>query len=211
MNIKEKLDQSNKIFFEIYNSKEYDSLKNIISDAKEVIFCGVGKNWYICEKIVKTWLSMGIRCQSLDCVHALHGDLGMLTSNNDKKVIFFLSKSGTTDELIKLVKTINMLKHNNIIDSSNITMVGFSLNKNMDGTLFDMCLCPTDYEYQDIQEFDQRNLVPSLSINTMQMVLDALGVEVYEKNPKLIENYKFNHLAGKNGQRLGGDNILKNL
>jgi hypothetical protein len=24
---------------------------------------------------VKTWLSMGIKCTALDCVHALHGDL----------------------------------------------------------------------------------------------------------------------------------------
>lgn len=210
MTIEEKIKQSNELFFDILNNEQIPGILQIIENADEIIFSGVGKNWYICEKVVKTWLSMGIQCQALDCVHALHGDLGMI-QNNRNKVIFFISKSGTTDELVKLVKIINDLKSTGKLNPSLITTIGFNLNKNSDSSLYDFNLTPSEIEYLNVQEFDQRNLVPSLSINTMQMVLDYLGVQIYENDQRLIENYKYNHLAGSNGKRLGGDKIINNV
>lgn len=157
---------------------------------------------------------MGLKCTALDCTHALHGDLGLVTLTDEPKIIIFISKSGTTAELIKLVKTCDFLKKEGKILNS--TFVSFYLNvdaaeKYKD--LYDINLCPDIFKYNGLHlsEFDSRNLVPSLSINIMQLTLDALGVALFEDDNILVDNYKYNHLAGNNGKLLGGDKILNNI
>ena len=188
---------------ELNRLREYIQNSNIAFD-KGFIFSGVGKNWYICEKLTKTFLSMGLKAQSLDPVHALHGDLGMV----DGQVIFFISKSGNTEELIKFAKTLRALKNQNI---KQCIMVGFCLNnKFQNNGLYDYLIIPSDKFSKDkIYEFDQKNIVPTLSINIMQMILDKFGVEIFESNDYLVNNYKYNHLAGENGRRLGVDKLLE--
>lgn len=208
-----KVDLCNEVFKKIVESDSYKQLVKDFSDGEppRIILSGVGKNWYICEKIVKTYLSLGIQSEALDCVHALHGDLGMLMSN-DKKLLIFVSKSGTTEELIRLVKIINTLRNDGII--KNLETVGFYMNtaEKIDTNLYDrVILLPEGYTYSDIPEFDDRNIVPSLSINTMQLVLDCFGVEIYQARKNLVDNYVYNHLGGANGRRLGSEKFLNTV
>ena len=51
-----------KIYEELLNNENTEYLINyLIRNYKNgIIFCGVGKNWYIAEKLCKTALSMGI-------------------------------------------------------------------------------------------------------------------------------------------------------
>lgn len=210
----EKIDSMMKVFADITESKEFTNLLETIKTKKVLprfIFAGVGKNWYICEKIVKTFISMGIHAEALDCTHALHGDLGILSSiayANEEKFVFFISKSGTTAELITLAKVVKALKLNNKI--VNITTISFNLNtKKPFADLFDININPSE-KFKDMimYEFDERNLVPSLSINIMQMLLDLFGNEIYESKPELVEHYVYNHLGGSNGEKLGGNKLL---
>ena len=208
-----KVDLCIDVFKKISISDEFKKLVSdySVGDTPRIILSGVGKNWYICEKIVKTYLSLGIQSEALDCVHALHGDLGMLMSN-EKKLLIFVSKSGTTEELIKLVKIINTLRKDGII--KNLETVGFYMNTSdkIDISLYDrVILLPSGYEYKDIPEFDERNIVPSLSINTMQLVLDYFGVQIYEARQNLVDNYVYNHLGGANGRRLGSEKFLESV
>ena len=209
----EKVDLCNEVFKKIVESPEYKRLVNdySIGQVPRIILSGVGKNWYICEKIVKTYLSLGIQSEALDCVHALHGDLGMLMSD-EKKLLIFVSKSGTTEELIRLIKIINTLRKDGII--KNLETVGFYMNTpdKIDTSLYDrVILLPDGYTYSDIPEFDDRNIVPSLSINTMQMVLDCFGVTIYQARQNLVDNYVYNHLGGANGRRLGSEKFLNTV
>lgn len=208
-----KVDLCNEVFKKIVESDSYKQLVKDFSNGElpRIILSGVGKNWYICEKIVKTYLSLGIQSEALDCVHALHGDLGMLMSN-DKKLLIFVSKSGTTEELIRLVKIINTLRNDGII--KNLETVGFYMNtvEKIDTNLYDrVILLPEGYTYSDIPEFDDRDIVPSLSINTMQLVLDCFGVEIYQARKNLVDNYVYNHLGGANGRRLGSEKFLNTV
>lgn len=209
----EKVDLCNEVFKKIVESPEYKRLVDdySIGQTPRIILSGVGKNWYICEKIVKTYLSLGIQSEALDCVHALHGDLGMLMSD-EKKLLIFVSKSGTTEELIRLIKIINTLRKDGII--KNLETVGFYMNTpdKIDTSLYDrVILLPDGYTYSDIPEFDDRNIVPSLSINTMQMVLDCFGVSIYQARQNLVDNYVYNHLGGANGRRLGSEKFLNTV
>lgn len=203
----DKIDKMFKLFWDLYENPDLDSIREYLSDRKNldkgIIIAGVGKNFYIAEKIYKTFISMGIKCQALDCVHALHGDLGMV----DGQLIFFLSKSGNTEEMVTVAKTLNMLRDRGIKDFKSC---GFFLNNKPNYIEYDWMITPgKQYTNDDIYEFDSRNLVPSLSINIMQMILDDLGVEMFEKNNDLYEGYKYNHMGGTNGKRLGVDKELE--
>jgi len=210
----DKVDLCIDLFKKTVQTKTYKDLVQKYSNSEKlprIILSGVGKNWYICEKIVKTYLSLGIQSEALDCVHALHGDLGMLMGE-ENKLLIFVSKSGTTEELIKLVKIINTLRNNGII--KNLETVGFYMNTpdKIDVSMYDnVILLPEGYTYSDVPEFDERNIVPSLSINTMQLALDYFGVQIYEAHQNLVDNYVYNHLGGANGRRLGSDDFLKTV
>ena len=210
-----KINYSNKIFKAIMNDVNFKKLDNIYSNGGKlpnIILSGVGKNWYICEKVVKTYLSLGIHAEALDCVHALHGDLGML-KGDDPKLLIFVSKSGTTKELVKLVEIVDELRKKNIL--KNLFVVGFYLNNIENISTKDMydilITLPNGFRYEDVPEFDNRNIVPTLSINTMQMVLDYFGIHMYESRPELVNGYVYNHLGGNNGKRLNSDKFVKNL
>lgn len=195
------------------------SCNELIRELKKVdnptfIFSGVGKNWYICEKEVKTFISMGLNAKSLDCTHALHGDLGMLMNPNELKYLFFVSKSGKTSEMHKLIDVIIDLKNKGII--KNIKIVFVCLNSDIGESVniseFDFVINPSkeNKQFSNI-ELDDRNLIPTLSINITQSVLDYIGVQLYESNVDLIDNYKYNHLGGSNGAKLGMDKYLKEI
>lgn len=215
-NLEYKLNSALKLFDNIINSF---NCKKLISELKDkinptFIFSGVGKNWYICEKEVKTFISMGMNAKSLDCTHALHGDLGMLMNPNEEKYIFFVSKSGKTEEMHKLIDVIIDLKNKEVIKNIHIIMICLypDVLEIYKDKCFDYILVP-DEIYKDISniELDERNLIPTLSINITQLVLDYIGVSVYETHQELIDNYKYNHLGGHNGSILKMDKYLKEI
>ena len=68
---------------------------------------GVGKSGFICKKISASLSSIGIRSNFLDPVGALHGDVGAIRAGD---VVVLFSKSGATDELLRLVPVIRQKK-----------------------------------------------------------------------------------------------------
>jgi len=214
--IQDKLSSTLRIFSDLIESPSCIDLINELKEVKNptFIFSGVGKNWYICEKEVKTFISMGLNAKSLDCTHALHGDLGMLMNDKELKYIFFVSKSGKTNEMHKLIDVIVDLKEKNIIKNINLIMLCLNptIEDSIDATKFEFILKPS-IKFKDIAniELDDRNLIPTLSINITQGVLDYIGVNIYENNPELIENYKYNHLGGSNGRALGMEKYLEEI
>lgn len=69
-----------------------------------LIVTGVGKSALIAQKMVATFNSTGTPSQFLHAVDAIHGDLGMITSED---VIVILSKSGDTREIKALLPFFN--------------------------------------------------------------------------------------------------------
>ncbi len=208
-----KKDVMDRVFKSMTNSRSFRRLVLKYSAREKLpsfVFSGVGKNWYICEKVVKTFISMGIQAQALDPNHALHGDLGMLKADGEK-VLVFVSRSGTTAELVKFAKVVRALKDRGIL--TQLETVALFLNHTKpNAELFDTWIFPNDpANLSTIYEFDERDLVPSLSINILQMILDLLGVLLYEGHPELVAGYVYNHLSGGNGEKLGGAAILNDI
>lgn len=75
----------------------FDQLK---STGSSIIFCGVGKSGIIAQKCAATFTSLGLPSYFLHPTEALHGDLGRVGRND---AIVLLSKSGTTEEILKIL------------------------------------------------------------------------------------------------------------
>ena len=72
----------------------------MVLDCKGVtFFTGVGKSGFIAQKISMTLVSTGTKSVFLNPTDALHGDIGIVGQND---VIVMFSKSGATEELLKL-------------------------------------------------------------------------------------------------------------
>lgn len=95
-------------------SIDKESYEALLSDMVEtarshnkIVFCGMGKNIYICKKIVSTMHSLGIRSCFLHPTEAKHGELGQLEEGD---LLIVLSKSGKTKEVTEMLSYITRNK-----------------------------------------------------------------------------------------------------
>ncbi len=66
----------------------------------QLVFCGVGKSALIGQKLASTFCSLGLPSFLLHPTEAMHGDLGRV---GPEDAWVFISKSGTTEELLQLL------------------------------------------------------------------------------------------------------------
>ncbi len=152
----------------------------------QMVLCGVGKSGLIGEKLSSTFSSLGLRSIFLHPTEALHGDLGR-TSEND--AIIFLSKSGTTSEIIKLLPFLRIKKENRIALVGDMTKA----IANESGIAFD---CSVE------REACINDLAPTTSSTVALAMGDAIAV-AYEKFVGLSrEGFAINHPGGKLGKSL---------
>ncbi|MDO9181997.1 MAG: KpsF/GutQ family sugar-phosphate isomerase [Bacteriovorax sp.] len=85
--------------------------QELLISESALIFCGVGKSGIIAQKCAATFTSLGLPSFYLHPTEALHGDLGRVRKSD---VIVMLSKSGTTEEVLKLLPFLNIKKQNRI-------------------------------------------------------------------------------------------------
>ncbi len=65
-----------------------------------ILFTGIGKSGFIAQKVCQTLVSTGTKAVFLNPTDALHGDIGILGRDD---LVVLMSKSGATDELLRLV------------------------------------------------------------------------------------------------------------
>jgi len=90
------------------NAEEADKLermfRDLIQEDGHLIFCGVGKSGFVARKLASTFTSLQRPSVFLHPTEALHGDLGIIRKQD---VVVLISKSGTTDEILKLLPYIH--------------------------------------------------------------------------------------------------------
>ena len=187
MSISEKI----QIYYNQIIKAENDFEKNIknigaiINDMSynNIYITGIGKSYHIAKKCVATWQSFGMRVNSLLVQDLFHGDLGILRNND---IIFYISNSGNTEELLTVSEYINK--------KYNITQIGITNNddskikKNMNHSI-NIC----NFK---IEEADIFNIIPSVSSVLFLMFLDLLGMHLSELNGFTKEQLKKNHPSG---------------
>lgn len=80
---------------------------DLVTECKgKIILTGMGKPGHIASKIAATFASLGTPSFFLHPGEAMHGDLGMISSDD---IVIAISYSGESDEVIKIIPNIKMI------------------------------------------------------------------------------------------------------
>jgi arabinose-5-phosphate isomerase len=145
-----------------------------------VIVTGIGKSGIICQKIAATFASTGTPAHFLHPAEAVHGDLGVLQSDD---VVVALSYSGETDEIVRLLETIKRLGARLIAITGDCQS---SLGKASDVTL----------DCRVSEEACPLNLVPTASTTAALALGDALAMTLLVAKGFQQEDFVSLHPAG---------------
>lgn len=78
-----------------------DEAVETLENGHKIIVSGLGKNVPICEKFVGSMVSMGLDASFLHTNSAIHGDMGIVKTDD---MVILLTKSGETSESICLAR-----------------------------------------------------------------------------------------------------------
>lgn len=159
----------------------------ILFSAEKIIVCGLGKSGIIGQKIAATLTSIGKTAIFIHPVEALHGDIGTVKKGSD--AVIFLSNSGTTAELIRLLP--HLRKRNVPI----IAIVG-SINSPLAHSA-DIAL-DCSVEEEAVRDFT----VPTASTTAALAMGDALAVAVMQYMKFTSEDFAESHPLGQIGRNL---------
>jgi arabinose-5-phosphate isomerase len=151
-----------------------------------VIVTGMGKSGIICRKIAATLSSTGTSAFFLHPAEAIHGDLGVIRSDD---VVLALSHSGETEELVKLLEAMRR------IGAKLIAMTGAA--RSTLGQAADVTL-----DCGIAEEACPLNLVPTASTTAALALGDALAMTLLVRKGFREEQFASLHPGGKLGKRL---------
>jgi arabinose-5-phosphate isomerase len=83
-----------------------EAVRRIYRCEGKVLVCGVGKSGYVARKIASTLTSTGTPAIFLHPAEGVHGDLGMASR---KDIFLFVSNSGETEEVLRLLPSIKRM------------------------------------------------------------------------------------------------------
>ncbi|KAL7185043.1 hypothetical protein ACSBR2_027060 [Camellia fascicularis] len=174
-------------FFQNLDLSQTLAFTQTLLNAKGTIFfSGVGKSGFVARKISQTLVSLGIRSGFLSPVDALHGDIGILS---DSDILVMFSKSGNTEELLRLVpcaKAKGAYLISVTSSESNSLMGLCDLNVHLP---LERELCPFD-------------LAPVTSTAIQMVFGDTVAIGLMGARNLTKDEYAANHPAGRIGKSL---------
>ena len=158
----------------------------ILTCKGRVVITGIGKSAIIANKIVATMNSTGTPALFMHAADAIHGDLGMIQSND---VVICISKSGNTPEIKVLVP---------LIKSRGTVLIG------MVGKMDSYLAQQSDYVINVTvdREACPNNLAPTTSTTPTLVMGDALAVALLECRDFSSEDFAKLHPGGALGKQL---------
>lgn len=168
-------------------NQDFVKAVELIAGSKgRLIVSGIGKSAVIAQKIVATLNSTGTPSIFMHAADAIHGDLGMIQTDD---IVLLISKSGDSPE----IKVLAPLVKN--FGNTLIGMVG-----NMQSFLATHCdiILNTTVE----QEACPINLAPTSSTTAQMVMGDALAVSLMEIKEFKTSDFAKYHPGGTLGKRL---------
>lgn len=168
--------------------KDVIKASNLIAkhDGK-VVVCGLGKSGLIAQKIVATLCSTGTKSVFMHASDALHGDLGIY---NPGDPTILISKSGNTEELIRLIPILREFDSPLIGIVSNMnSFIAKNVDIVLNGTID--------------REVDPLGIVPTASSLVAMAIGDALASVLMVKRGFKEKDFAKYHPGGQLGKQLG--------
>ena len=164
----------------------FDRAVDMIHDCEgRVVVLGVGKSGLICKKIASTLSSVGTPAVFLHPGDSLHGDLGMLQKGD---VLFIVSNSGETDEVIKILPWIKRMDLATVVVTGNTTST--------------IASCADIILNVRVDEACPYNVVPTSSTTAVLALGDAIAVALMQKREFKLEDFASLHPGGSLGRKL---------
>jgi arabinose-5-phosphate isomerase len=168
------------------SSEFYAAVCKILECSGKVVTAGLGKSGYIARKMASTLASTGTPSFFLHPAEAMHGDSGMLASND---CLIAIAHSGETREVLGLARFARQLGVPVIAVTGNIKS---SLNQlacvGLDGSID--------------QEADSLGLAPTVSSTLALALCDALAVAVMRGRGFSTQEFAKLHPGGALGRSL---------
>ena len=152
----------------------------------KIVVTGVGKNFYVGQKISATLASTGSTSVTLHPSQAMHGDLGILSKTD---VLLALSYSGESEELVGIIPVV---RRQGIKIVAMTAVAGSAVARASD----ELILTPV------IREACPFNLAPTASTTAALAVGDALAIVLLEARGFKKEDYAKLHPGGTIGRTL---------
>ncbi|MBT9483958.1 KpsF/GutQ family sugar-phosphate isomerase [Sediminibacterium sp.] len=168
-------------------NNDFEKIIQAIHEAKgRLIVSGIGKSAIVAQKIVATLNSTGTPSLFMHAADAIHGDLGMITSDD---IVMLISKSGESPEIKVLIPLIN--NFGNLL----IGMVG-----NTESFLAKQANLVLNTTVE--KEACPNNLAPTSSTTAQMVMGDVLAVCLMKLNQFNNKDFAKFHPGGNLGKRL---------
>lgn len=161
-------------------------IQSIHASKGRLIVSGIGKSAIVAQKIVATLNSTGTPALFMHAADAIHGDLGMITSDD---IVMLISKSGESPEIKVLIPLID--NFGNLL----IGMVG-----NLDSFLAKHANLVLNTTVE--KEACPNNLAPTSSTTAQMVMGDVLAVCLMKLNQFNNKDFAKFHPGGNLGKRL---------
>lgn len=166
--------------------EKFAEAAQVIAKSERLVITGVGKSGLVGQKIAATFASIGKPAYFMHPVDALHGDIGIVRPGD---TVIMLSKSGSTDEIVRLMPYIK--------SRSAFTISLVSDNSSYLAVNSDICL------YLPIErEACPLNIVPTCSTTSALAMGDALAVAVMKICNITLEKFSLQHPLGQIGRNI---------
>lgn len=174
-------------FFDTIDLHPIEQLVDILLACSGIVFVtGIEKSGLVARKIAFTMVSTGTKAFYLSPTDAVHGDLGMVSSND---AFVMLSKSGESDELIQLATSIR---------NKGATLIGVVCNK--DSRLSKACDKIITLPFQ--KELCPFDMAPTMSTTSQLLFGDLLAIALMKRKKYTIDEFAINHPSGRLGKRI---------
>lgn len=162
------------------------AVRLILESEGRVITSGMGKSGYAARKLAATLCATGTPASFLHPAEAVHGDLGLVQAAD---VLVLISKSGATEELVRLLPRFQQA------GAACIGILG-----NLESPLARACHAVLDARVD--QEGDPHNLVPAASTIVAGALGDALAIALMQARQFGPDDFGLFHPAGQLGRNL---------
>lgn len=174
-------------FFDSVDLEQLDRVLQLLFACKGmIVVTGIGKSGLVGKKMAVTLTSTGTRALFLSPTNAMHGDLGILRSED---IFFILSKSGESDELLNLIP---------FVRNKGVTIVGMVCDpRSRLAKAVDILL-----ELPSVKELCPYDLAPTTSTTIQSIVGDILAISLMRLKEFSKDEFVKIHPAGRIGKRI---------
>ena len=166
---------------------EFTKVIEMIYNAKgKLIITGVGKSGLVGAKMAATFASTGTSSFFIHPTEAMHGDLGMIDSND---IVIGISYSGESSELISLLPHLKRF---------NIPLIAMAKTKDSTLGVYSDAFLSLDIQ----KEACPLNIAPTTSTTLTMAMGDALAVALMKKRGFQKEDFASFHPGGSLGKQL---------